>query len=187
MALTDFLMILAILIGPTIGVFLVKKVDEEKEKRRRREDVFKILMRTRKDPITQDHVGALNLVELEFEKEEKVLNAFKEYFTNLNTQHKKSDRETDQEFNIRIYQDRQALLAKLLHAMAKILNFKIEQLEIFEGGYIPQGWGDERSLQKLLQLGLNNILSGTTPIKVVLVESQNLPQEKAKDKQNKSR
>ena len=43
-------------------------------------------------------------------------------------------------FDERLYKERQRLLTKLLHAIAKEMKFDIEQLEIFKGGYIPQGW-----------------------------------------------
>ena len=48
----------------------------------------------------------------------------------------------DTAFYGRLSDERQRLLAKLLHAIARVLNFKAEQLEIFEGGYTPQGWFD---------------------------------------------
>jgi hypothetical protein len=47
-----------------------------------------------------------------------------------------------QRYDARLIDERQRLLAKLLHAMARALGFEIEQLEIFEGGYTPQGWAD---------------------------------------------
>ena len=49
--------------------------------------------------------------------------------------------EREKRYNVRIGQERYSLLSKLLHAIGKDLGFKIEQLEIFEGGYTPQGWG----------------------------------------------
>ena len=59
------------------------------------------------------------------------------------TQLSEESRQRDNLFNKRLFDERQRLLAKVLHSMAKTLNFKIEQLEIFEGGYTPQGWQDE--------------------------------------------
>ena len=63
-----------------------------------------------------------------------------EVVQNDDQQEEKSKR--DERYFNRLWQDRQKLLAKLLHAMARKLNFEVEQLEIFEGGYTPQGWAD---------------------------------------------
>jgi hypothetical protein len=54
-------------------------------------------------------------------------------------------------FEKRLGQERQSLLAKLLHAMAKALGFKIEQLEIFEGGYTPQFWAEVETEQSIIR------------------------------------
>jgi hypothetical protein len=37
--------------------------------------------------------------------------------------------------------EQRRLRTKLLHAIAKSLGFRIEQLEIFEGSYTSVGWG----------------------------------------------
>jgi Family of unknown function (DUF6680) len=57
----------------------------------------------------------------------------------------------DTRFALRLYSERQSLLARLLHAMAEVLKFKVEQLEIFEGGYTPQGWHDIETEQMIVR------------------------------------
>jgi hypothetical protein len=59
--------------------------------------------------------------------------------------------ERDRRHYGRLSEERQRLLAKLLHAVAKALDFKIEQLEIFEGGCIPQGWADIEVEQNVIR------------------------------------
>lgn len=186
MTLTEIITVIAIIAGPSIGVWLAKKIDAEREARKRREDVFKILMRTRRDSMAWDHVGALNLVELEFENDKDVISAFKNYFEHLGKQHTKPQRETPSDFDNRLAQERQALLAKLLHKMAEALNFKIEQLEIFEGGYMPQGWQDDRAVQRLIQSGSASLLYGQSALNVKLVSEQQENPEKASEKAQKT-
>jgi len=128
-------------------------MDNRRERLQRRMDIFRTLMRTRRTPIVPDHVGALNLIEIEFAKDAEVIKCWKALLTHLGTQHSRWEVEQpvagltpeqiaarDSAFENRLFDERQRLLAKLLHAMARVLNFKVEQLEIFEGGYTPQGW-----------------------------------------------
>ena len=38
---------------------------------------------------------------------------------------------------------REALLTKLLYEIAKEVGIRVEQLDILEGNYMPQGWHDD--------------------------------------------
>src|SRR5581483_4803254 len=59
--------------------------------------------------------------------------------------------ERNRRFTQRLADERQRLLVRLLHAMATALKFPVQQLEIFEGGYTPQGWNDEQLEQALIR------------------------------------
>jgi hypothetical protein len=48
--------------------------------------IFRTLMRTRRTPMWPDHVGALNLVKIEFAEESNVIDAWRE-FKHLGTPH----------------------------------------------------------------------------------------------------
>ncbi len=89
-------------------------------------------MATRRAVLSPEHVSALNLIEIEFHRNSHVISAWKAYFRNLSTRFEPKDTE-------KVTRERQALLTKLLSEMAKALRIRIEQLDIFEGGYIPQG------------------------------------------------
>jgi hypothetical protein len=155
MTANEIITLIAILVGPVLAVFVTRFVDARREISGRRMDIFRTLMRTRRTPMIPEHVGALNLIEIEFAGKEKVLNAWRDLLTHFGMQHTRNPDEEDSptineqergfrrhKFNTRLFGERQRLLAKLLHAMAKTLRFKAEQLEIFEGGYTPQGWVD---------------------------------------------
>jgi len=89
-------------------------------------------MSTRKQLISVEHVGALNLVEVEFYGCKDIEKSWKNYLSHLNT-----DPEINQAKWIR---DRDNLLALMLSEMSKILGYKYDTLEIYQGGYSPGGW-----------------------------------------------
>lgn len=160
----EWLTLLAIVVGPIAAVFVTRWVDARRERHNRRMEIFKTLMRTRRTPMFPEHVGALNLIELEFFKDKDVMDRWRELFRHFGTAHARRQDELvaddtppeergirDQRFYVRLGTERQSHIAKLLHAMAKALRFKVEQLEIFEGGYTPQGWQDVETEQSIVR------------------------------------
>jgi hypothetical protein len=83
MTVADWLMILAVLLGPIIAVRLTRHLDNRKEIRERKLWIFKTLMATRASTLSPHHVEALNRIDLEFspknKKEKPVLEAWKAY------------------------------------------------------------------------------------------------------------
>jgi hypothetical protein len=159
--LTAIATIVALLVGPILAVLVTRYVDNKRFNQVRQMDVFRTLMRTRMMRLNPDHVGALNLVEIEFYGEKAVIEAWKAYWAHLR---KPVPGESQQQ---NVFQERNGLLTKLLDAMAKALNFNMEQLDIFEGGYAPQGWIDNEQDMRLLRTLLLDILSGKRGIPVV--------------------
>lgn len=155
--------IVAILIGPIAAVMVTRYIDEKRAEQQRRMDVFRTLMRTRRLALSPDHVGALNLVEIEFHGEKDVLSAWREYLTHL--ARPLSVHEAQQ---VALTRERDRLLTKLLHAISRTLKFHIEQLEIFEGGYTPQVWADDELQLRALRYFMLEVLRGNSPIPVTL-------------------
>lgn len=142
----DWIMLLAIVIGPILAVFVTRLIDWLRDKKQRRLDLFKVMMRTRRTRLSPDHIGALNLVEIEFYKDDKVLNALKLYFQHLSARNLRNG-----DAGIWL-QEGDHLFTKLLSSMARALGYEIEQLEILTGGYAPQAWeNDEKSLRDMRQ------------------------------------
>jgi len=149
--------IIAVLVGPIAAVLVTRWTDNRRIERDRRMDVFRNLMRTRRLRLSPDHVAALNLVEIEFYRIPSVIEAWKNYWESLNKQFPTSPSPTELEGN---RQDQERLLSKLLYVMAKSLQFDIEHLEIFGGGYTPKGWADIESQQNVLRSLLIETFSG---------------------------
>lgn len=155
MTTVELLTILALIAGPILAVLVTRIIDRYRMKRDRRLDVFRTLMCTRRTPVSPDHVRALNLVEIEFQSVPPVLDAWEQLFrrfTDRGSRHRDEeihDGLSDDEklarndrYNQRNRQEEDQLLAKLLHAMAKELGYKIEQIDILSRGYYPQGLTD---------------------------------------------
>ena len=154
---------IAAIAGPVIAVWITRMSDDRKEIQGRRMEIFRTLMRTRKMPVHFDHVGALNLIEIEFSGDAPVIVAWKEYLKVLSDP---IPPETDDVGHTQLRQRRDASLTKLISSIAKILKFKVEQMDIFEGNYVPQGWLDDDWEQKLTRKILIDVLSGRRPIMI---------------------
>ena len=182
----EYLTIVAIVTGPLAAILTSWWLEGTRERKTRRMDIFRTLMRTRRTPMWAEHVGALNLVEIEFKNDHKVLGAWKKLFEHLAASHARHESEQvniemlpatiaerDRIFHKRLYEERQKLLAKLLHAIARSLNFKADQLEIFEGGYSPQGWDDLEMQQHVIRQYVLDLYSGRRVVPVGVVDYTN--------------
>lgn len=158
----EILTIAALLLGPLLAVCVGRNLDDRRLKRERRMDVFRSLMRTRRDNLSFDHVSALNLLEVEFQSDRKVIDAWKDYLDYLCQDHgrthdeKLSDDMSEPERQIRderrdsrIMVERQELLIKLLRVMAQTLDHEVEVPSIFKSGYSPRGWAEIENQQAI--------------------------------------
>ena len=68
MTIADWLMITAVFLGPIVAVQLTRYLDDKKEIRARKLDIFKTLMATRAYTSSWSHAEALNRIDLEFDK-----------------------------------------------------------------------------------------------------------------------
>lgn len=165
--------IAASLISPVVAVLITRHLDRKRAERDRKVDVFRSLMKTRKLRLSGEHVTALNLVEIEFYGHSSVTDARKKYFENLATKIPEEQKERDKHF-----ETQEQLLAKLLREMAKTLNFTdIEQIDIMNGGYSPQGWADIEQQQHVLRFLLIDMLNGNRglPISPIVNPTANSP------------
>lgn len=127
-------------LGPILAIALSLWRESVNAIYNRRLYVFRTLMATRRISISGDHVNALNLVEVDFYHCADVTKAWIEYKEHLNNTNIPEDD---------IWREnKEKLLAKLLCEIAKVLNLNIPAMDIFKGGYAPQGWA-HRDAQQL--------------------------------------
>ena len=160
----EILTIAALFLGPLLAVYIGRKLDDRRLKRGRRMDVFRTLMRTRRDNLSFDHVSALNLVEVEFQSDRKVIDAWKKYLDYLcqdpvRTQDEVLSDDTpeperqirNERYDSRIMVERQELLIELLRVMAQTLDHAVEVPSIFKSGYSPRGWAEIENQQAIIR------------------------------------
>ena len=168
MTIADWLMIFAVLSGPVVAVRLTRYLDNQKEIRERKVNVFKTLMATRAYNVSWSHVEALNRIDLEFEvsnkKEKAVIAAWKEYLDLLNNTNTPLD-----QWNVK----RIDLLVALLHKMAQVLDYDFDKTHIKNSSYSPRAHGDTDDEQAALRRGLIEVLQGKRKIPIYVAKHDN--------------
>lgn len=163
MTIADWLMITAVFLGPVVAVRVTRYLDDKKEIRSRKLDIFKTLMATRAYNVSWTHVEALNRIDLEFDKEHRkekeVIEAWKEYLDLLGN----TDIPIDQWAIKRV-----DLLVELLHKMAKVLNYDFDKIHIKNSSYSPRAHEDTEVEQNALRKGLIEVLKGERPLSMVI-------------------
>jgi len=161
----EWITLAAIILGPILAVVVTRRIDAKREARANRLAIFKTLMRTRGTKIHHEHVGALNLVEIEFYNEGKVADALQKYFEHLNNGTEGTDAD-------RWLKRSDHLFTKLLSEMARSLGYGIEQLQILTGGYVPKGWEDAENRHSEMQKKIIELLHGkrTLPVTTYAVQ-----------------
>ncbi len=167
---SEIILALATLLGPLVAVQLTRYLDDRKERQGRKLQIFKILMATRAIPLSNLHVEALNLIDLEFRKgrkEKAVIHAWKAYLDLL------GDRNMPREMWVEKKRD---MLTDLLQKMAIVLDYEFDATHIRNSIYYPDGHGKLEEEQNALRLGLIEVLEGKRPIPMSVVQFPNDPE-----------
>jgi len=145
--------------GPIFAVLLTRFVDYRRDQHQRRLHILRTLMATRRTILAPEHIAALNLIEIEYLGKAKVIEAWKAYLRHLSTPFGPNDSD-------RVARERENLRVKLLSEMATILGYKIEQLDIIAGGYIPQWLVDVESEQQAIRRLFAEIAAGSKSLPI---------------------
>ena len=157
--------VIATLLGPVLAVWVTRRIDDQRQHKSRQLEVFRALMRSRRSALSADYVTALNTVEVEFAGIASVENAQRELFRHLNLTPQPAD-----------WLDRlRRLQTRLLYAMATHLGYKMEQLDVLEGGYLPQAWGTAEEEQTALRRALLELLAANRPLHVQIANAAASP------------
>ncbi len=170
-SLESWLTIAAIVVGPILALYFQRLLDSIREKHNRQLRVFRELMITRSQRLSQRHVEALNAVLLEFKnkgKDKNILAAWKVYLDHLGT---------DSTKDARAWTRRAAeLFLEIIYEMSKRVGFKIEKLRIENEIYLPQLFNIIETEQTALRKELLEVLNGTGSRKIpVAVFEQRFP------------
>jgi hypothetical protein len=147
--------IFAIYYGPIAALKMQRKLDDEREVRNRKLQIFKTLMSYRVTRLAPPFVQALNLIDVEFtganEKEKAVRDAWKglnDLYANYKTTVNAEDKVNE-------------LVPALLAAMGKCLGYDFDKVYLKKGGYYPEGLFNVELEQHALRRQLLEVLDGT--------------------------
>jgi hypothetical protein len=170
MTIADWLTISVIFIGPIFAVQLTRFLDDQKEVRARKLEIFKTLMATRAYGVSWTHVEALNRIDLEFDRankrEKEVIDAWKEYLDLLG-----NTAISPEQWDVR----RVELYVELLHKMAKVLNYDFDKTHIKNSSYSPRAHRETEEQLVTIRKDLIEMLEGKRPLPM---EITNWPQSK---------
>lgn len=176
--ISDFMMIIAVLVAPLLAVQAEKFLDRRRNKRERKLNVFKTLMATRGRVLDPRHVESLNMIDLEFDGEASVTDAWKAYLDHLANMPKfpTTEGKTEDQINsekalydsqmVTWSDNRENYLADLLYSMGKSLDYKFDKTHIKRSIYAPQGHVDIENDQQFIRKALIDLLLGKLALPV---------------------
>lgn len=147
----DIALVFATLFAPFAAIQAQKYLERWHDKERQRSWVFRTLMSTRLQALSEAHINALNAVPIDFNKNAKVLEAWRQYFIHLG---KPAD--TTPAWA----QKRAELLIELLHTIATALNYSFEKSQIETEIYSPNAQVQQDIDQQTIRRGLVALVKG---------------------------
>jgi hypothetical protein len=158
---TDWLTLLAIVVGPILAIAGQLWYQRRKERRDAKLGVFRVLMNLRNAQLSADFVKALNLIDLVFYKDKGVRERWSILWEFLNNK---------ENFNLprasEIIEKQRDLTAQLLSTMARELGFEFDITVLKNGAYRPQHHDDEQAEIAALRQGLVAALNNTGSLNV---------------------
>ncbi|TSA28759.1 hypothetical protein D4R71_00140 [bacterium] len=155
------LTILAIVIGPTIGVLITLWSNSKKEKNLQRMNLFLKLLAYRKSyPFPIDFVNALNMIDVIYHDYNKVINAWKKLFASFHAI----------PYDIPAMQRK---LLDLLDEMAKSLGYLDIKQTAFDSFYEPKSEMEKKKLQGKLDQETLRVLKNSQSFGIPIQPNQN--------------
>ena len=149
--------VIATVAGPILAVQAQKYLERHRDQKRAKDTIFRVLMATRANRLSGEHVQSLNGIELAFydggTKEKKVREAWKAYHDHLNT---KFDKEAVTEWGIRQID----LFVDVLHEMAVCLGYDFDKTKIKNSWYSPEAHTTIELELNVIRDALAEILTG---------------------------
>ena len=179
MAVRDWITISAIIIGPILAVQAQKILEAIRYKKQKRLNLFHTLMSTRATRVSNEHVSALNMIDIEFygrrifgtkfqtPSERSVTNAWKNYNDHLGIQY------SPEQFAIWVERGDQ-LFTTLLYKISNSLGYNFDEVQLKRDCYRPAAHGNLEEDQYKLRKALLEVLAGTRPLPIKQFENENI-------------
>lgn len=153
--------IVAIWFGPIRAVQVTRKLDDKRASDSRKYAILSDLMRTRQARLEPIHVGALNIIELEFHGCKPIIDSYRAYSEKLSS---KFPEEYD-EFQI-FQQKLEDSFVDLLHNIAAELGYAFDKRDLMRLGYLPRALGDYSDDSRTNARYMRQVLEGTRAIPI---------------------
>ncbi len=124
-------------------------------------------MATRGNPLSRDHVEALNLIDIEFSDNnfKKISERWKEYFDNL-------CQNPEKEEQIVVWRARnEEFLTNLLDEMGKSLGYKFDKVLLKRGIYFPRGHEQMEMEYQIIRKGMVDIMMGEKELPINIAKA----------------
>ena len=156
--------IVALILGPVLGVYLVKQHDKDEQIKQRRWEIFRTLILTWKDPLSREFVTAFNLIQIEFYGKSDVMQAWNELFIAFDKPPVRDGSKNYVEDLQKYNEGLDSLLSQLISAVAKCLD--LDSLKLHEGGYKPKGLEISENDENIRSQLMTQVLMGNQSISV---------------------
>jgi len=161
MSLTDALMVAAVLLAPLIAIQISVFLENRRETRQRRLNLFRTLMMTRAARLVPDHVNALNMIDIEFSgsdsQSKEVRAAWKAYLDILNSTDLSGEVWNEKALD---------LFVDLLHHLAAHVGYDFDRTHLRRNAYFPRGFGETEMDQLAIRTGVRELLEGKRALPV---------------------
>lgn len=167
-AFIGLLTIIAMFRAPIVALRVQKEIEDYKEQKRRKFEIFKTLLATRADTTSLEHVQALNMIDIEYYEEKNISQLWNIYRDHLNSYPQNQDKNAQERWE----EKRVDYLTDLLHGMSLFFEYDLDKVILKKGAYSPMAHGILSIEQSLIRKGVVELLSGQKPMKIQLVENQ---------------
>jgi hypothetical protein len=165
--ISEWIMVVAVLVGPIIAVLITRFNDNRREIKTRQLSILRSLLKTRQVRLDAEHVGALNLIELEFYGVDSIVHAYSSYISHLSSIPVEAAQDN-------FYRVRVDLFSALLHAIGNHLGYRFDKLDLDRRSYSPIAWVDEQERARKNAALLTELLEGKRSLPVFnLIVAQN--------------
>ena len=185
MIISDWLVIVIILLAPLLAIQTQKYIENSREKKARKMKIFRTLMATRENPLNPQRVEALNMIDIEFYKNKKIVDAWKLLLDSYSDFPKGPKEPNFQSRLDSCITKSNELLTDLLYEMAKSLNYSFDKVHLKRGLYFPKAHADILADQEIIRRSLVDVLLGQVPIPIRIINSKSEEEKREDNKKEK--
>lgn len=182
----SFLTILALILGPVIAVRVERLIAKMEKDKQNKKQLFSVLMATRGIPLDPKHIEALNLIDIVFHGDKKVIESWKLLWDHLGHYPQNKEHANYLSDLNAASEKTENLKTNLLFEMGQFLNYNFDKVNVMRGSYTPQGVLDTDDYILTARDYLLKVMSGEASFPIHVIESPEPEAKKPAAKKPKS-